>query len=378
MAGNLTKAKEMQAHEDVQVLIAEDDYLVGEMIQGILTELGFTVVGLATSGAQAVEMSIALKPNVVIMDVQMPGMGGVAAAKQIQECCLIPVVILSAYETAELVQEASDAGVNAYLLKPPDSREMERAITLAIARFDDMLALHNLNEELQASNEELDAFAHTVAHDLQSPLGLIMGFSEMMKLNYDEYPPEQHKYILSKIVRTSKKMSNIVEELLLLASVRQMAVELETLDMAEILNEVQQRLLEDIKENDAELVLPQSWPAARGYAPWLEEVWFNYLSNGIKYGGDPPRLELGVTTELNGMLCFYVRDNGSGITAVEQEELFTPFTKLNQVRVEGHGLGLSIVRRIIERLGGSVGIKSKSGKGSTFWFTLAPAIDETD
>ncbi len=368
----------MQTHEDTLILIAEDDYLVGEMIQGILTELGYSVVGLATSGMQAVEMAIALKPNVVIMDVQMPGMGGVAAAKQIQECCLIPVVILSAYETPELVQEASEAGVNAYLLKPPDRREMERAITLAIARFDDMLALRNLNKELHASNEELDAFAHTVAHDLQSPLGLIMGFSEMLLLNYNEYPPDQHKSILRKIVRTSKKMSNIVEELLLLASVRQMDVELEPLNMAEILKEVQQRLSEEVKENRAKITLPESWPVALGYAPWLEEVWYNYLSNGLKYGGDPPHLELGGITEANGMLCFYVQDNGVGITAVEQEKLFTPFTKLSQVRVEGHGLGLSIVRRIIERLGGSVGIDSEQGKGSRFWFTLAPAANEID
>jgi signal transduction histidine kinase len=367
----------MQSHEDVLVLIAEDDYLVGEMIQGILTELGYSVVGLATSGMQAVEMAMALKPNVVIMDVQMPGMGGVAAAKQIQECCRIPVVILSAYETPELVQEASDAGVNAYLLKPPDRQEMERAITLAIARFDDLLALRKLNEELQASNEELDAFAHTVAHDLQSPLGLIMGFSEMMQLNYDVYPPKQHKYILNKIVRTTKKMSNIVDELLLLASVRQMDVELEELNMAAILNEAQQRLSEEIKEREALITLPESWPTAQGYAPWLEEVWYNYLSNGVKYGGEPPHLELGVTTKSNGMLCFFVRDNGPGITAVEQEDLFTPFTKLSQVRTKGHGLGLSIVRRIIERLGGSVGIDSEPGEGSTFWFTLAPANNET-
>ncbi|MCB9421537.1 MAG: response regulator [Ardenticatenaceae bacterium] len=364
----------MHVHEEIQILIAEDDYLVGEMIQGMLSELGYAVVGLAMSGVQALELTAELKPDVVIMDIQMPGMDGVAAAQKIQECCQTPVVILSAYETPELVQKASKAGVNAYLLKPPDSRELERAITLAMARFEDMVALRRLNDDLQASNAELDAFAHTVAHDLQSPLGLISGFGEMLLLNYDEYPPEQHKNILSKITRTAQKMSNIVSELLVLSSVRQMDVEFETLDMVQILDEAQQRLAEEIKSSHAEIILPLSWPQARGYAPWIEEVWFNYLSNGIKYGGTPPRLELGVTEQPEGVLCFWVRDNGCGLTAVDQTELFTPFTKLSQVRAKGHGLGLSIVRRIMERLGGTVGVNSDIGKGSTFWFTLSSVL----
>lgn len=368
----------MHIHEDIRIVIAEDDYLVGEMVQGMLAELGYTVVGLATSGVQAIELTTDLNPDVVIMDIQMPGMDGVTAARKIQECCGTPVVILSAYETPELVRKVGEAGVTAYLLKPPDSRELERAITLAIARFEDMAALRRLNDELQASNAELDAFAHTVAHDLQSPLGLISGFSEMLLLHYDEYPPEQHQTILSSITRTSQKMSNIVSELLVLSSVRQMEVEFETLDMAQILDEAQQRLVEEIKTCHAEIIQPSSWPPARGYAPWIEEVWFNYLSNGLKYGGTPPRLVLGVTEQPDGTLCFWVRDNGQGLTAVDQEDLFTPFTKLSQVRAKGHGLGLSIVRRIMERLGGTVGVNSEAGMGSTFWFTLSRAENETD
>lgn len=366
----------MQAHEQIQILVAEDDYLVGEMVQGVLAELGYTIVGLATSGAQAIELTKELVPDLVIMDIQMPGMNGITAARKIQDCCHIPVVILSAYETPELVQEASEAGVAAYLIKPPDSREMERAITMAMARFKDMQALHQANVELQASNDELDAFAHTVAHDLQSPLGLISGFGEMLLLNYDAYPPEQHIEILSRITRTAKKMSNIVSELLVLSSVRQMDVEFEPLDMAQILDETQQRLAEEIKSYGAVIIQPVSWPLAKGYAPWIEEVWYNYLSNGIKYGGSPPRLELGATEEADGMLRFWVRDNGDGVTAVDQKELFTPFTKLSHVRAKGHGLGLSIVRRIMERLGGSVGIESEVGQGSTFWFILPAAVAE--
>jgi signal transduction histidine kinase len=98
-------------------------------------------------------------------------------------------------------------------------------------------------------------------------------------------------------------------------------------------------------------------------------VWVNYVSNALKYGGRPPRVELGATPQ-DGVVRFWVRDNGAGLTAEDQERLFTEFTRLHQVRAEGYGLGLSIVRRIIEKLGGDVGVESEVGKGSTFYFTL--------
>ncbi|MEJ2748889.1 MAG: hybrid sensor histidine kinase/response regulator [Anaerolineae bacterium] len=363
----------MHSNKDIRILIAEDDYLVNEMIRGMLTDLGYTVAGSAKSGNQAVAMAEQLKPSVILMDVQMPGMDGIAAAQKIQQCCPTPIVILTAYETPELVHQASDAGVNAYLIKPTGSREMERAITIALARFEDMTALSRLNNELKESNEELDAFAHTVAHDLQNPLSLVLGFAETLQVNYDFYPPEQHKEILAKIMRIANKMSNIIDELLLLASVRQVDVDPQALDMTSIIVEAQQRLADDIDQHQAEISLPEAWPAALGYAPWVEEVWFNYLSNGIKYGGQPPLLRLGASAQPGNMVRFWIRDNGKGITAVQQKNLFIPFTKLSQAHTKGYGLGLSIVRRIVERLGGEVGLESEVGEGSTFWVTLPKA-----
>ncbi len=123
-----------------------------------------------------------------------------------------------------------------------------------------------------------------------------------------------------------------------------------------------------------EISLPDTWPVALGYAPWIEEVWANYMSNAIKYGGQPPRLELGATRQVDDMIRFWVRDNGPGLTPEDQEALFTPFTRLDQVRATGHGLGLSIARRIVENLDGQVGVESEPDQGSLFYFTL-PGVD---
>ncbi|NLF76891.1 MAG: HAMP domain-containing histidine kinase, partial [Chloroflexi bacterium] len=105
-----------------------------------------------------------------------------------------------------------------------------------------------------------------------------------------------------------------------------------------------------------------------------EEVWANYINNAIKYGGEPPCVELGATAQPDGTVRFWVRDNGAGLTEEEQTRLFTPFTRLDQVRARGYGLGLSIVRRIMDRLGGEVGVESRDGEGSIFSFVL-PAAD---
>jgi signal transduction histidine kinase len=239
-------------------------------------------------------------------------------------------------------------------------------------------ALQQRTVELQVRNEELDAFAHTVAHDLKSPMARIVGFSETLEISYTELPDDELRRYLCMMAQSGRKMSRIVDELLLLAGVRKMEVELRPLDMASIVAEAMQRLVPMIQEAQADVTLPKTWPAALGYGPWVEEVWINYVSNAIKYGGQPPRVELGASPlgSLQGernegaMVRFWVGDNGAGLTPEAQARLFTPFTRLDQVRTEGHGLGLSIVRRIVEKLGGQVGVESTVGQGSVFSFTL--------
>jgi two-component system sensor histidine kinase/response regulator len=140
--------------------------------------------------------------------------------------------------------------------------------------------------------------------------------------------------------------------------------------MAGIVAEARERLTPMIETSEVEIILPAEWPLVEGHDSWVEEVWLNYLSNAIKYGGWPPRVELGADTQSDGMVRFWVRDNGRGLTLDEQARLFTPFTRLETMRADGHGLGLSVVQRIVDKLGGQIGIESAPGQGSTFSFTL--------
>jgi AmiR/NasT family two-component response regulator len=140
----------------VKVLIAEDNFLVGEMIQGVAEDAGCVVVGRATDGRQAVEMTTELHPDVVLMDIKMPDLDGIEAAEIIQIRCPTPVVILTAYDTPEMVKAAGAAGVGAFLAKPPKARELGQAIVIAKARFGDLLSLRRTNDALQRRTKELE------------------------------------------------------------------------------------------------------------------------------------------------------------------------------------------------------------------------------
>lgn len=257
------------------------------------------------------------------------------------------------------------------LIQNLEARVAER--TRALHRMNEELA-HQL-QEIQARNEELDAFARTVAHDIKNPLSTISGYAGFLAYSGQKLPQDELASFLEIIDRNAIHLAHVVDALLLLARVRKAEVPLEPVGMGPVLDRALARVAGEIEASSAEVVLPPAtaWPLVLGYAPWIEEVWVNYLSNGCRYGGAPPRLELGAEGLAGGQVRFWVRDHGPGISAEDQARLFTPFTQLDPGRGGGHGLGLSIVRRIADKLGGQAGVESTPGQGSLFYFTLPAA-----
>lgn len=228
--------------------------------------------------------------------------------------------------------------------------------------------------QLQERNEELDAFSHTVAHDLKSPLSTMISFADLLYEEYSTLGNNEIKEFLNTIIESGNKTQQIINSLLLFANVRKADVPAEVLNMTEIIVEANKRLAPMISSRNAKFIISHSWPTAIGYAPWIEEIWTNYISNALKYGGSTPVIEIGADVFIidggKKMSRFWVRDNGKGISPEDQKTVFRQFERLDQVKIKGHGLGLSIVRRIIEKLGGEVGVESNQDEGSLFYFTL--------
>lgn len=147
----------MAAGNKVRVLVAEDDYLVGEEIRRVLESIGYEQVGLASTGEEAVELVSVLRPDVVLMDIRMSELDGLEAARRIQRDHPTPVVVLTAHESQDLVDKAGEMGVAAYLTKPPRSDEIERAVTIAMARHHDLVELRRLYAELMKANQQVES-----------------------------------------------------------------------------------------------------------------------------------------------------------------------------------------------------------------------------
>ena len=241
---------------------------------------------------------------------------------------------------------------------------------LGLAFVTDITLRKQAEHALELRNEELDAFGHTVAHDLNASLSLIVGYSETLLNLYKTLSDEDLESYLTTLAQNGRKLSNITNELLVFASMQKSEVPQDTLDMAGIVREACNRMNFQVEETQAELVFPAHFPSAIGYAPWVEEIWFNYINNALKYGGQPPRIELGAHTLNNGFVEFWVKDNGDGLTPDQQFGIFRPTVRVNLPQAKGFGLGLSIVRRMAEKLGGQVSVSSEVGKGSVFSFTL--------
>lgn len=233
--------------------------------------------------------------------------------------------------------------------------------------------LHEHIVTLQAQNKDLDAYARTVAHDLKEPLAVMVLTSNLINKIPDLTRDELNEH-LQQIRSTAYQMNTIINTLLFFAKVSRAEAPVERVDMGWVVKNVRDRLSHMINEYQGQLDLPESWPDAIGYAPWLEEVWANYISNALKHGGQPPRVELGASPQTDGMVRFWARDNGPGLPPHEQAQLFAPFSQINPIDARGEGLGLLIAFRIVEKLGGQVGVESEVGKGSQFFFTLPANI----
>ncbi|RKZ54198.1 MAG: hybrid sensor histidine kinase/response regulator [Candidatus Parabeggiatoa sp. nov. 3] len=397
------------------ILVVDDVRVTGEILLQFLKQKGFNVL-LADNGKLAIQMTQDRQPDLILLDIMMPGgISGFEVCQQlksVESTRNIPVLFMTAlndninklkgfelggadYITKPFQYDELFARVNAHLSIRKLQRKLEaqnkllkdeigRSQKLEMARQQtQQLLKHTLlsqdeGTELEKCQRALALFIRTVANDLKTPLNSII--TDSIRLEKESSPTRalrldtQSFKTLKKLQETGQQADNTVDALLLLAGLfREEEVKLELLEMSDIVSIViEKRLAILIKHSQAQIKLAEIWPTVPGVRLWLEEIWMNYISNALKYGGKPPHLELGANPSPPDRVRFWIRDKGEGLTQKEQDQLFTtPFNfQLHQLEIKEGGFGLSMVQHLVKQLGGEVGVESQKGKGSLFYFIL--------
>jgi two-component system, sensor histidine kinase and response regulator len=352
----------MNSSSPQQVLVIEDDDAIRATLADILELSGYTVFQ-AANGEEGVALARRHRPDVILTDIAMPGLNGfevIRALRADEQTRAIPVIVISASVEPRKVRQAMDLGAEDFIMKPFTEDQVLRSIRARL--------------EKKSLLDELDAFAHTVAHDLKNPIAVLSMRAQLLRALWDTADDAKLLQHVVELEKNTDWLNNIVEELLLLAGVRRQTISPRRVDMAAVITEALGRVEHLTLRSHAQVEQPAAWPAALGHGPWIVEIWTNYLSNAVKYGGSPPAIRLGAdVVPERARVRFWVQDNGAGLTPEQQATLFQPFARVTETRVKGHGLGLSIVRRIAEKLAGSAGVESQPGAGSRFWFELPRA-----
>ena len=228
-----------------------------------------------------------------------------------------------------------------------------------------------LISDLEAKNKELEQFTYTVSHDLKAPIITIKGFLGFLEKDISDNKPENvHKDVM-RINDAVDKMHRLLSELLELSRIGRMMNASELFPFHELVQTALDNIHGRLEPRNITVLTQPNLPAVHGDRQRLTEVLQNLLDNAAKYmGAQPdPRIEVGQQGSENNKPIFYVKDNGIGIAPEYHERIFGLFNKLDP-KSDGTGIGLALVKRIVEVHGGRVWVESELGKGSTFFFTL--------
>jgi PAS domain S-box-containing protein len=256
-----------------------------------------------------------------------------------------------------------------------DITELRRAREeLARSHEDLERAVQERTASLREVIAQMEEFSYSVSHDLRAPVRAMKGYAQVTLDEYGEHLDARGRDFLDRIIRGSSRMERLIHDVLTYSRLARCEIQLQPVSLARLLRDLIQQYPE-IQSPNAEITLREPLQDVLAHEPSLMQALSNLLTNGVKFvaRGTTPRLQ--VWTEIRGpKVRLWIEDNGIGIKPEYQRRLFGLFERVNQdPRFDGTGIGLAIVRKAAERMGGSVGVESDGITGSSFWIELAGA-----
>ena len=384
--------------ETLRILHLEDDSMDAELVEANLAseEIPCAITVAADGKRFAQTLGGPDCFDLILADMGIPGYDGVEALELArQRCPDTPFIVISGTVGEERAVEILRKGATDFILKGNLGR-LGSAVRRALKEAEELRNrvraeedLRRLNAELEqrvrertaqleAANQELQAFNFSVSHDLRAPLTIIDGFSKAVLEDFAaELPPEAADY-LQRIQKASQRMARLIDALLNLSRLGREPLTLEQADLSGIARTIEQELRYIHSNRTGVTIRIADGITVSGDRRLLRSVMENLLGNAWKYTArrEQAEIEFG-TMEQAGKPVYFVRDNGAGFDMRYAGRLFTPFQRLHRVEeFEGTGIGLATVQRIVHRHGGRVWAEAEEGKGATFFFTLgeSPAI----
>ena len=398
----------------IKVLLIDDQPIMAEAVRRLLLDHRDIEFHYCPHPRDALERVAHIKPSVILLDLVMPDIGGIEATIMLRSHALtahVPIVVLSTWDDPKVKSEAFAAGADDYLIKLPDQIELVARIRCHsksygnFLRNDELLhglresqrkllesneALTKLNdayqlarqeseqarEEAERANNAKSEFLSRMSHELRTPLNAILGFGQLLDLAGLE--PE-HQGSVQYILQGGRYLLELINEILDIARIEAGRIELslEPIAVSALINTT----LNMVRPQAAQLGIgiqvgnsPQE-TFVMADRQRLGQVLLNLISNAVKYNSVNGQITIWCETSTSGRLRISVRDTGLGIPPDKLSRLFTAFDRLGaeKTEIEGSGLGLALSKNLAEAMGGTLGVDSKFGLGSTFWLELEAA-----
>lgn len=386
------------------VLVVEDNERDAALLVRELQQGGYDVAfeRVYTPGA----MNAAIEKqrwDLVVSDYSMPCFSAQAALALVKERALdLPFIIVSGAVSEEVAVDAMRAGAHDFMAKgkftrllPAIKRELReaagraerKAIEEELRRAKEMEATERKRQDaelarhvaaLERSNKELDDFAYIASHDLKEPLRGLFNNARFLQDDYAEKLDQDGVDRLSRLSYLCQRMEQLINDLLYFSRLGRQDLAIHPTDLNAVIRDIQMMSETTLKERNVAIVLPRPLPSISCDETRITEVFRNLITNAAKYNDNAEkRIEIGhlptlETAKGTANDVFYVRDNGIGIAAEFYEDIFRIFKRLNAEDDDkkGTGVGLTFVRKIIERHGGRIWLDSVCGEGTTFYFTI--------
>jgi two-component system, NtrC family, sensor kinase len=387
-----------------RILAVDDSPTYLNELSALLRGEGYDVV-MARSGEEAIEMLSVQSVDCILLDLMMPGLGGMETCRRIKQSPVVrdvPLILLTALEDRQSMLDGLGIGADDFVSKVSEFEVLTVRVRAQIRRKqfedehrrirEDLLRSEfsateeraarqvaesraALVDELERKNKELEVFSYSVSHDLRAPLRAMDGFSLALLEEYGDVLDETGRDYLRRVRAGSRRMAELIDDLLKLSRLGTAELRRETVDLADIARVV----ADDLRSASVTFVI-QPLLVAQADGRLMRVVFENLLGNAVKFSQkvDRARIEVGVEPRDIGMV-YFVRDNGAGFDMAFADTLFAPFRRLHREdEFPGTGIGLATVHRIIDRHGGRVWAEGAVGRGTTVYFMLpAPRLRGT-